>query len=123
MAVSALGGWSPVKLVFLTPLWFGIGKSAVVSCMRALARVAHILLLDHDQPTAHVHHAWETYVAGGRTRQALLRGTLQSSAFRGCYFSYSKLGNLTRATTQHSLSIRLHHHLWMVRRVPVPPDW
>ncbi|KWU41772.1 Abi-domain-containing protein, partial [Rhodotorula sp. JG-1b] len=52
MAVSALGGWSPVKLVFLTPLWFGI---------------------------AHVHHAWETYVAGGRTRQALMRGTLQST--------------------------------------------
>ncbi|GAA5962100.1 hypothetical protein JCM8115_002915 [Rhodotorula mucilaginosa] len=52
MTVSALAGWSPVKLVFLTPLWFGI---------------------------AHVHHAWETYVAGGRTRQALLRGTLQST--------------------------------------------
>ncbi|GAA5882712.1 hypothetical protein JCM3774_004528 [Rhodotorula dairenensis] len=52
IAVSALAGWSPVKLVFLTPLWFGL---------------------------AHVHHAWETYVAGGRTRQALLRGTLQST--------------------------------------------
>ncbi|POY75739.1 hypothetical protein BMF94_1149 [Rhodotorula taiwanensis] len=52
VAVSALAGWSPVKLVFLTPLWFGL---------------------------AHVHHAWETYVAGGRTRQALIRGTLQST--------------------------------------------
>ncbi|GAA5989428.1 hypothetical protein JCM10908_000470 [Rhodotorula pacifica] len=52
IAVSALAGWSPAKLVFLTPLWFGI---------------------------AHVHHAWETYVAGGRTRQALIRGILQST--------------------------------------------
>lgn len=44
MAVSALGGWSPTKLVFLTPLWFGIGQSVVVSCMRACPRVAHIVL-------------------------------------------------------------------------------
>lgn len=122
MAVSALGGWSPVKLVVLTPLWFGIGGSVVVSCMRACPELL-TCFLSLDQPTAHVHHAWETYVAGGRTRQALLRGTLQSSAFKSCLLPFRlDVENLTRATTRDSLSIRLHHHLWMVRRIPVPPN-
>ncbi|GAA5942642.1 hypothetical protein JCM3775_003665 [Rhodotorula graminis] len=52
VAASFLGGWSRRKLVFVTPLWFGL---------------------------AHVHHAWETYLAGGRTRKALIQGVLQST--------------------------------------------
>ncbi|GAA5821465.1 hypothetical protein JCM3770_000913 [Rhodotorula araucariae] len=52
VAASTLGGWSTKRLVFVTPLWFGL---------------------------AHVHHAWETYIAGGRTKEALVRGVLQST--------------------------------------------
>ncbi|GAA5986793.1 hypothetical protein JCM11641_004793 [Rhodosporidiobolus odoratus] len=52
IAASALGGYNKKQLVFLTPCWFGL---------------------------AHVHHAWETYLAGGRTKQALIRGVLQST--------------------------------------------
>ncbi|BGP24655.1 prenyl protein peptidase [Rhodotorula toruloides] len=51
LAISALGGWSVPRLVFLSPLWFGL---------------------------AHVHHARETYIALGRTRRALLIATAQS---------------------------------------------
>ena len=39
-------------------------------------------LLTVVHPAAHVHHAWETYLAGGRTRKALVQGVLQSSASR-----------------------------------------
>ncbi|KAK0565958.1 CAAX prenyl protease [Tilletia horrida] len=46
----ASGSSNTVK-IFVTPLYFGV---------------------------AHMHHAWETYVKGGRTRQALVRGVLQS---------------------------------------------
>ncbi|BGP32082.1 CAAX prenyl protease [Rhodotorula toruloides] len=51
LAVSSLGGWSVSKLIFLSPLWFGL---------------------------AHVHHARETYIAHGRTSRALLVATAQS---------------------------------------------
>ncbi|KAE8212470.1 hypothetical protein CF327_g3897 [Tilletia walkeri] len=44
-------GASKSTLVFVTPLYFGV---------------------------AHLHHAWESYVQGGRTKQALVRGVLQS---------------------------------------------
>ncbi|GAA5840770.1 hypothetical protein JCM11251_001693 [Rhodosporidiobolus azoricus] len=52
VAASYLGGFSKTSLVFLTPMWFGL---------------------------AHVHHAWETYLAGGRTKQALVQGVVQST--------------------------------------------
>ncbi|GAA5999127.1 CAAX prenyl protease [Rhodotorula paludigena] len=52
VAASFLGGCSTKQLIFLTPLWFGL---------------------------AHVHHAWETYLAGGRTKQALTQGVMQST--------------------------------------------
>ncbi|GAA6055966.1 hypothetical protein NBRC10513_004975 [Rhodotorula toruloides] len=51
LAISSLGGWSIPKLIFLSPLWFGL---------------------------AHVHHARETYIAHGRTSRALLVATAQS---------------------------------------------
>ncbi|GAA5958830.1 hypothetical protein JCM21900_003941 [Sporobolomyces salmonicolor] len=51
VAVSYLGGWSAKWMVFLGPLWFGL---------------------------AHVHHAWETYLARGRTKQGLIQGVAQS---------------------------------------------
>ncbi|BGP40075.1 CAAX prenyl protease [Rhodotorula kratochvilovae] len=60
VAASVLGGWSTKRLIFITPLWFGL---------------------------AHIHHAWETYLAGGRTRQALVRGIAQS----GFQFLYTTL--------------------------------
>ncbi|CAD6884878.1 unnamed protein product [Tilletia controversa] len=44
-------GASKSTLIFATPLYFGV---------------------------AHLHHAWEAYVKGGRTKQALVRGVLQS---------------------------------------------
>jgi prenyl protein peptidase len=51
LAVSILGGLSTRSLIFGTPLWFGL---------------------------AHVHHAHEVWVRGGRTRQAAIQ------ALAGC---------------------------------------
>jgi len=45
-------GSTKAALVFATPLYFGV---------------------------AHLHHAWETYVKGSRTRKALIGGILQST--------------------------------------------
>jgi prenyl protein peptidase len=69
-------------------------------------------------PTAHVHHAWETYLAGGRTKQALLQGIFSSSVFLSvlCF-------SLTDTALSDSLPIRLHHPLWLVRRFPVHSHW
>lgn len=36
--------------------------------------------------SAHVHHAYETYVTGGRTRQALVQGLVGSGQFLTCLF-------------------------------------
>ncbi|KAL8279446.1 hypothetical protein RQP46_008258 [Phenoliferia psychrophenolica] len=52
VAVSHFAGWSKAQIVFLTPIYFGL---------------------------AHVHHAYEVYVTGGRTAQALKMGVLQST--------------------------------------------
>lgn len=42
-------------------------------------------LREADTP-AHVHHAWDVYISGGRTRNALLRG-LQASLVQFTYTS------------------------------------
>ncbi|GAA6059270.1 hypothetical protein JCM10212_006663 [Sporobolomyces blumeae] len=52
VAASFVGGWSKNRMIFVAPLWFGL---------------------------AHVHHAWESYLAGGRTRKALVQGLLVST--------------------------------------------
>ncbi|GAA5916723.1 hypothetical protein JCM6882_005788 [Rhodosporidiobolus microsporus] len=84
VAASHLGGFSKSSLVFLTPLWFGL---------------------------AHVHHAWETYLAGGRTRQALIQGVLQST-FQFAYttlfgwyasFLFLRTGSLLPPFLAHAL--------------------
>ncbi|BGP16181.1 hypothetical protein JCM10213_001397 [Rhodosporidiobolus nylandii] len=84
IAASALGGYSKKQLIFLTPLWFGL---------------------------AHVHHAWETYLAGGRTKQALVRGVLQST-FQFAYttlfgwyasFLFLRTGSVLPPFLAHSL--------------------
>lgn len=70
VAVSALAGFSKAQIVFLSPLYFGIGAKLCVEKGETELTVFN---------AAHVHHAWETYVKGGRTRQALVQGVLQSS--------------------------------------------
>ncbi|GAA5867209.1 hypothetical protein JCM8547_003119 [Rhodosporidiobolus lusitaniae] len=84
IAASYLGGWSKKQIVFLTPLWFGL---------------------------AHVHHAWETYFAGGRTKQALLQGVFQST-FQFAYttlfgwyasFLFLRTGSIIPPFLAHSL--------------------
>ncbi|GAA5914773.1 CAAX prenyl protease [Sporobolomyces salmoneus] len=52
VGISFLGGWNRRQLVFLTPLWFGL---------------------------AHVHHAYENWLAGGKTKKALLQSILVST--------------------------------------------
>lgn len=83
IAVSYLGGISKRQIVFLTPLYFGL---------------------------AHVHHAWETYVAGGRTSLSLKRGILQST-FQFAYttlfgwyasFVFIRTGSVIPAFLVHS---------------------
>ncbi|KAK4048020.1 CAAX prenyl protease [Microbotryomycetes sp. JL201] len=51
VTLSTLAGVSKAKIVFLTPLYFGL---------------------------AHVHHAYETYVQGGKTARALKVSVLQT---------------------------------------------
>lgn len=72
VAVSLLAGFSKKEIVFLTPLYFGFGASWFRSRWQggAEALIAH---------TAHVHHAWGVYVAGGKTKLSLQRGILSSS--------------------------------------------
>ncbi|KAI5479216.1 hypothetical protein MNV49_003910 [Pseudohyphozyma bogoriensis] len=83
IAVSKLAGMSKSQMIFLTPLYFGI---------------------------AHVHHAWETYVAGGRTSQSLKKGVLQST-FQFAYttlfgwyasFIFMRTGSILPAFFVHS---------------------
>ncbi|GAA5971045.1 hypothetical protein JCM3765_006382 [Sporobolomyces pararoseus] len=52
VGISFLGGWNKRQLVFLTPLWFGL---------------------------AHVHHAYENWLAGGKTKKALIHSVLVST--------------------------------------------
>ncbi|GAA6021093.1 hypothetical protein JCM11491_004413 [Sporobolomyces phaffii] len=52
VGISYLGGWNKRQLVFLTPMWFGL---------------------------AHVHHAYENWLAGGKTKKALLQSVLVST--------------------------------------------
>lgn len=53
-------------------------------------------------------------MAGGRTKQALIRGMLQTSKLGE---GLTGMQELTRRI--HSLPIRLHHPLWLVRHVPL----
>ncbi|EPQ25776.1 uncharacterized protein PFL1_06643 [Pseudozyma flocculosa PF-1] len=57
LSIMFYSGASARSMIFASPLYFGV---------------------------AHLHHAWGTYVAGGRTRDALKRGLLQS-AFQFIY--------------------------------------
>ncbi|SDA04710.1 BZ3501_MvSof-1269-A2-R1_Chr3-1g05190 [Microbotryum saponariae] len=82
ISISALGGWSKKQLVFLTPLYFGIGQSTAVpreSTERLITR-----LMGLRSGIAHVHHAYEVYIGHGRTKQALVNGVL-GSAFQFAY--------------------------------------
>ncbi|GAA6015398.1 hypothetical protein JCM10207_008973 [Rhodosporidiobolus poonsookiae] len=84
IAISFLGGIDKSKLVFLSPLWFGL---------------------------AHVHHAWDTYRTGGRTKAALQQGIFQS-AFQFVYttvfgwyaaFLFLRTGSLLPPFLAHAL--------------------
>ncbi|SGY44669.1 BQ5605_C001g00188 [Microbotryum silenes-dioicae] len=82
ISISALGGWYKKQLVFLTPLYFGIGQSTAVpreSTERLIMR-----LMGLGSEIAHVHHAYEVYIGHGRTKQALVNGVL-GSAFQFAY--------------------------------------
>ncbi|KAN0062426.1 CAAX prenyl protease [Thecaphora frezii] len=57
LSVMYYSGASRIAMIFASPLYFGI---------------------------AHLHHAWGTYVSGGRTKQALRRGLFQA-AFQFLY--------------------------------------
>ncbi|GAA5928846.1 CAAX prenyl protease [Sporobolomyces koalae] len=57
VGLSSLGGWSKKHLVFVTPLWFGL---------------------------AHVHHAYENWLAGGKTNKALVN-SIAVSTFQFAY--------------------------------------
>lgn len=115
IAVSFLGGWSKSQIVFLTPLWFGLGASFFPFSLSIFPYGAN-----SRSPAAHVHHAWETYLAGGRTKQALLQGVFSSSSL--LFRSTSIIRRLTTPFTLRSLPIRLHDPLRLVRRFPLHPN-
>lgn len=72
LATAALYGRGKRYLIFVTPLYFGIGE-AVVFLFHLHTSLMHLF-----RPQAHAHHAWEVYVNGGKTRQALQRGVFSS---------------------------------------------
>ena len=84
LAVYHMAGVSRKKMIFLSPLAFGVGKLAHLLAGLSgsfVAMCAHMSI----QPQAHLHHAWDTYNRYGRTTSALRIATLQtcrSSAHR-----------------------------------------
>ncbi|KAF6749405.1 hypothetical protein DFP72DRAFT_970461 [Ephemerocybe angulata] len=83
LAPYHLAGCSPTKMVFLTPLSFGL---------------------------AHAHHAWDTYNRYGRTRQAALKAVLGSTfqliyttlfGFHAAYL-FLRTGSLLPAFSAHA---------------------
>ncbi|GAA6027151.1 hypothetical protein JCM8097_002433 [Rhodosporidiobolus ruineniae] len=101
IAASVLGGYSKSQLVFLTPLWFGL---------------------------AHVHHAFDTWRAGGRTKQALIRGVLQSTfqflytTIFGWYsaFLFLRTGSILPPFLAHALcnTLGLPPIMWALHAFP-----
>lgn len=73
VAVSLLGGQSPAKIIFLSPLYFGIGE--YYSNAISLLPFSNVNI---SSTLAHVHHIWEVYVGNGKTKDALILGSLQS---------------------------------------------
>ncbi|KAH8082801.1 hypothetical protein BXZ70DRAFT_958687 [Cristinia sonorae] len=82
VAAYKLAGVSEMKMVFLTPLWFGL---------------------------AHIHHAWETYNRYGRTAAALKRAvfgavfqTIYTTLFGfHCAWLFVRTGSLLAPLTSH----------------------
>ena len=70
---------------------------------------------------AHAHHAYETYVSGGKTQQALVQGVLQTS--KQSESSPSLSLNMLRPYRMRSFSIYLYDLVWLVRHVLIHEDW
>jgi hypothetical protein len=70
---------------------------------------------------AHLHHAYDVFLANGRDSRALTVATVscRSSALNSSLLSKTQLNE---SFFPHSLPVRLHDPLWMVRRVPLPPN-
>lgn len=70
LAIYHLAGASRPKMIFLSPLWFGVGKLCTLSFAKDPSRKA---FLTSYLFTAHLHHAWDVYNRFGRTTSALKR--------------------------------------------------
>lgn len=79
LAVYHMAGSSRTKMIFLSPLAFGVGTSTICPCT-SVANCRHSV--------AHFHHAWDTYNRYGRTasaaRVALLTTCRSHSALLPC---------------------------------------
>ncbi|KAK4053236.1 CAAX prenyl protease [Microbotryomycetes sp. JL221] len=101
VSMSSLSGMSRTQLVFVTPLYFGL---------------------------AHVHHAYESYVNGGRTSQALKSSLLQT-AFQFTYttvfgwyasFLFLRTGSIVPPLLSHTFCnvMGLPPLAWALRAFP-----
>ncbi|KAH8822584.1 hypothetical protein DL96DRAFT_1618358 [Flagelloscypha sp. PMI_526] len=106
LSVYQLSGASKKKMIFLSPLSFGL---------------------------AHVHHAYETYVRLGRTNEALQRATLMS-VFQLAYTTlFGFHCALSLPTDRIDISVYFFAHLLQhygiapttifVEQIPSPPSW
>ncbi len=77
LAVYHMAGVSRKKMIFLSPLAFGVGKSArlLPSVSGSFMTMCAYMSI---QPQAHLHHAWDTYNRYGRTASALRIATTQT---------------------------------------------
>ena len=108
LAVYHLAGSSRNKMIFLSPLLFGLGEFIIL-------KVKGAYLCD----VAHFHHAWEMYTNGGKTLAAAKRAMLVTREF---FYDGTLEIRLTCEFRTYSDPARIHHVVWIPLRILVPSD-